>query len=307
MSGRYKSYTFAPKNQALQKGFWPLVAGLFFSFLWSSAATATKIGLQAVQPFTICVVRFFLAGTIMILVSRFVLRQRLPLGREWRAIALYGVLSNSVYLGLYVLAMRQVSAGLGSLSVAMNPLLINLMTALLLRRRLSILTLVCLVICMAGVMLAAWPLLQNSTATPAGLLILLSGLVAYSAGVVYFSGVKWNGLPLLAINGWQVLLGGVFLLPLAAAVYRPALNHWGVKALGAIGWLAIPVSIGAVQLWLYLLKRDAARSSFWLFLTPVFGFVISNVFTGEPITGYTIAGMLLVIGGIYWQNRGRRP
>jgi len=307
MSGRYKSYTFAPKNQALQKGFWPLVAGLFFSFLWSSAATATKIGLQAVQPFTICVVRFFLAGTIMILVSRFVLRQRLPLGREWRAIALYGVLSNSVYLGLYVLAMRQVSAGLGSLSVAMNPLLINLMTALLLRRRLSILTLVCLVICMAGVMLAAWPLLQNSTATPAGLLILLSGLVAYSAGVVYFSGVKWNGLPLLAINGWQVLLGGVFLLPLAAVVYRPALNHWGVKALGAIGWLAIPVSIGAVQLWLYLLKRDAARSSFWLFLTPVFGFVISNVFTGEPITGYTIAGMLLVIGGIYWQNRGRRP
>ncbi|HVU99635.1 MAG TPA: EamA family transporter [Puia sp.] len=287
----------------MQKGFRPLVAGLFFSFLWSSAATATKIGLQAVQPFTICVVRFFSAGTIMILLSRFVLRQRLPRGREWRAIALYGVLSNSVYLGLYVLAMRQVSAGLGSLSVAMNPLLINLMTALLLRRRLPVLTLVCLVICMAGVMLAAWPLLQNSTATPAGLLILLSGLVAYSAGVVYFSRVEWNGLPLLAINGWQVLLGGVFLLPLAAAVYRPSLNHWGMKALGAIGWLAIPVSIGAVQLWLYLLKRDAARSSFWLFLTPVFGFVISNVFTGEPITGYTIVGMLLVIGGIYWPNR----
>ena len=69
MSGRYKSYTFAPKNQALQKGFRPLVAGLFFSLLWSSAATATKIGLQAVQPFTICVVRFFLAGTIMIVIS----------------------------------------------------------------------------------------------------------------------------------------------------------------------------------------------------------------------------------------------
>ena len=238
----------------------------------------------------------------MVLMSHLLFRQRLPRGREWRAIALYGFLSNSVYLSLYVLAMRQVSAGLGSLSVAMNPLLINLMTAVLLRRRLSMMTLVCLAICMAGVMLAAWPLLQNSSATPAGLLILLTGLVAYSAGVVYFSRVEWNGLPLLAINGWQVLLGGVFLLPLAAAVYRPELNHWGAKALGAIGWLAVPVSIGAVQLWLYLLKRDAARSSFWLFLTPVFGFIISNVFTGEPITGYTLAGMALVIGGIYWQN-----
>jgi drug/metabolite transporter (DMT)-like permease len=28
-----------------------------------------------------------------------------------------------------------------------------------------------------------------------------------------------------------------------------------------------------------------------------------NIFTGEPITGYTLVGMGLVIGGIYWQNR----
>jgi drug/metabolite transporter (DMT)-like permease len=158
---------------------------------------------------------------------------------------------------------------------------------------------------MGGVLIAAWPLLQNSTATPAGLLILLVAMVVYSIGVFYFSRVEWNGLPLLAINGWQVLLGGVFLLPLAAFVYRPFLNHWGVKAFGSIAWLAIPVSIGAVQLWLYLLKRDAARSSFWLFLCPVFGFVYSNIFTGEPITGYTLVGMGLVIGGIYWQNRRR--
>lgn len=242
----------------------------------------------------------------MIVISHLVLRQRLPRGREWRAIALYGLLANSVYLGLYVLAMRQVSAGLGSLSIATNPLFINLLTAVILRQRLSATTILCLVICMAGVGLAAWPLLQNSSATPAGLLILLVSMIAYSVSVFYFSRVEWNGLPLLAINGWQVLLGGVFLLPLAAALYRPELNHWGGRSFGAIGWLAIPVSIGAVQLWLYLLKRDAARSSFWLFLCPVFGFIISNVFTGESITGYTIAGMVLVIGGIWWQNRRPR-
>ena len=70
-------------------------------------------------------------------------------------------------------------------------------------------------------------------------------------------------------------------------------------------WLAIPVSICAVQLWLYLLKRDAARSSFWLFLCPVFGFVLSNLFTKEPITWFTLVGMALVIGGIYWEQKDR--
>jgi drug/metabolite transporter (DMT)-like permease len=285
----------------------PIVAGLLFSVLWASAATATKIGLRTAQPFTICVVRFFLAGGLMLILGHGVLRQRLPKGREWRQIAIYGLLANSIYLGLYVLALRQVSAGLGSLAVAINPLFINLLSVLLLRQRLRLSTVVCLLLCMVGVVVAAWPLFGNSAATPMGLLILLIAMLTYSVSVFYFSRVVWNGLPLLVINGWQVLLGGVFLLPLAAVVYRPGLNVWNVGLIGAILWLAIPVSICAVQLWLYLLKRDAARSSFWLFLCPVFGFVLSNVFTKEPITWFTLAGMALVIGGIYWEQRSRGP
>jgi probable blue pigment (indigoidine) exporter len=68
-------------------------------------------------------------------------------------------------------------------------------------------------------------------------------------------------------------------------------------------WLAIPVSVVAVRLWLWLLKTDAARSSFWLFLCPVFGFVISSLFTHEPLTAWTFGGMALVIAGIWWENQ----
>lgn len=287
----------------MRKGAWPIIAGLLFSVLWASAATATKIGLRVAQPFTICVVRFFLAGGLMLLLGHGFLRQRMPKGREWRQIAIYGLLANSIYLGLYVFAMRQVSAGLGALAIATNPLFINLLAVIVLRQRLRLSTMACLMLCMMGVVVAAWPLFRNSTATPVGLLFLLTGMVVYSVSVFYFSRVEWNGLPLLVINGWQVLLGGVFLFPLAAVVYRPALNIWNVESIGAILWLAVPVSICAVQLWLYLLKQDAARSSFWLFLCPVFGFALSNLFTQEPITWFTLVGMVLVIGGIYWEQR----
>jgi len=241
----------------------------------------------------------------MLILAHGVLRQRLPKGREWRQIAIYGLLANSIYLGLYVIAMRQVSAGLGALAIATNPLFINLLAVLFLRQRLRLSTVACLLLCMTGVVIAAWPLFRNSTATPMGLLILLTGMVIYSVSVFYFSRVGWNGLPLLVINGWQVLLGGVFLFPVAAAVYRPTLNVWNVETIGAILWLALPVSICAVQLWLYLLKRDAVRSSFWLFLCPVFGFLLSNLFTKEPITWFTLVGMGLVIGGIYWEQKNR--
>src|SRR5882724_2893916 len=261
------------------KRIWLLAAGLSFAILWASASTATKIGLQATQPFTMCVVRFFLAGLIMLAVSHGLLRSRLPKGREWRQIAVYGLLSNTIYLGLFVLAMKHVSAGLSSLAVATNPVFINLLSVAFLRTRLRLSALLSLLLCAAGVIVAAWPLLQNSSATPGGLLTLLAGMLAYSIGVLYFSRIEWRGLPLLTVNGWQVLIGGVLLLPLAAFTYHPSLNIWNTKSIGAILWLAIPVSIGAVQLWLYLLKKDAAKASFWLFLCPVFGFILSYFFT----------------------------
>lgn len=238
----------------------------------------------------------------MIFISHVLLRQRLPKGKEWGQIAIYGLLANTIYLGLYVIAMRQVSAGLGSLAVATNPVFINLITALFFRERLRLVTVFSLLLCMTGVVIAAWPLLRNSSATPFGLILLLISMVAYSISVLYFSRVSWNGLTRLTINGWQVLLGGMFLLPVMLLVYQPALNAWNIKGVGAIAWLAIPVSIAAVQLWLYLLHEDAQRSSFWLFLTPVFGFILSNIFTHEPLTLWTLTGMVLVIGGIYWQN-----
>lgn len=283
-----------------------LAAGIIFSILWPSASTATKIALARSQPFNICFVRFTSAGIIMLIISHLVLKLRLPKGREWRSIAIYGLLANTVYLSLYVVAMQQVSAGLGSLSVAIAPIFINLATAALDRRKPGATTLSSLVICLTGVAIAAWPLLRNSMATPLGLGILLLAIVIYSISVIYFARTEWNDLSLLTISGWQILFGALFIFPLVAFTYRANANHWTAGTWTAVLWLAVIVSVVAVRLWLWLLKVDAARSSYWLFLCPVFGYVISNLFTHEPITGFTLGGMALVIGGIWWEQARAR-
>lgn len=250
------------------------------------------------QPFMICITRFFVAGGLMLGIAHIVLRSRLPRGAEWRQLAVYGLLNISIYLGLYVIAMQQVSPGLGALAVATNPVFINLIAGIFFRQSLRMATLVSLLLCSLGVVLAAWPLLRNSTATPAGLLILLASMLAYSAGVLYFSRKPWNDLSMLVINGWQTLLGGIFLLPLAIFFYRREANVFNGRFIGSVLWLAIPVSVIAVQLWLYLLKDNAAKASFWLFLCPVSGFIIANLFVHEPIGAYTVGGMGLVIAGL---------
>ncbi len=283
-----------------------ILAGIIFAFLWASAAAATKIGLGAVQPFVLFVPRFFLAAGIMLFVSHVLLKKRLPKGKEWVQTAVYGLFNVSLYLGIYVVGMMEVSAGLGALATATNPVFISLISTFWLRKPLRPVTVLSLVLCLAGIGVAAWPLLADSYATPMGLGLVLFSMVTYSVGAIYFSVSKWDDLHIFTINGWQTLFGGIFLLPLMVVWYDPAKNDFNLAWLLSTIWLVGPVSIVAVLLWLFLLKDNPVRASFWLFLCPVFGFAISSVLMHEPLSFYTLAGILLVVGGLYMVQRLRK-
>lgn len=276
-----------------------ILAGVLFALLWSSAAAATKIALQSAQPFVIAVARFFIGGIAMLLFAHLVWKKRLPQKKEWLAISIYGFLNISLYLGLYVVAMQEVSAGLGSMAVAVNPVLISILSAALFDHKMGVKHWLSLLLCSAGVVVAAWPLLQNSFATVNGILIMLVSMLAYSVGAIYFSRTRWSDLHILTINGWQTLIGGILLLPVLFLTYKAELNRFDIHFYSSVVWLAVPVSIAAVQLWLWLLKRNAVTASYWLFLCPVFGFLIAAVRLNEPISWYTIAGVFLVTIGLY--------
>ena len=276
-----------------------IISGILFAILWASASSATKVALQSAQPFVIAVTRFLIAGTIMLFISHLLLKERLPVGNEWKQIAVYAILNVSIYLGLYVIAMLYVSAGLGSLSTGTTPVMISIIAAIWLGQPLKRTTVISLLLCTAGIVVAAYPLLKNSYATPGGLIILFISMLSYSTGAVYFSKNKWHGLHMMVINGWQTLFGGIFLLPLLFAFYKSSKNVYDIKSIGGTLWLALPVSIGAVQLWLYLLRDNPVKASFWLFLCPIFGFILAAVVLKEPISFYTFIGVALVISGLY--------
>ncbi len=273
--------------------------GIIFAILWSSASAATKFGLQSAQPFVIAVSRFFLASFLMLGVSHGIFRKRLPVGKEWKQLIIYGLLNISIYLGLYVLAMQKIAAGIGSLGTATNPVMISFISTLFLGQKMTVKNIVSLLLCMAGVFVAAYPLLENSYASTDGILILLASMLSYSVGAIYYARQKWNDLNTLTINGWQTLLGGIFLLPVLLFTYRHEQNNWDYRLIGSVVWLALPVSIGAVQCWLWLLTVNPLKASYWLFLCPVFGFIIASITLHEPLGIYTLMGVMMVVAGLY--------
>ena len=281
-----------------------IIIGLLFAVLWASASAATKIGLQSGEPFIIAECRFFIAAAIMLFWAHAVRRHRLPTRDEWRPLAIYGLLNVAIYLGLYVLAMQEISAGIGSLSVATSPLMISILSALWLGRRIQRLEIAALLFGFVGIGLATYPLLLSSYASLKGIFLVLAGMVAYSMGTVFYARERWD-LPSITINAWQILFGGVFLLPLAVGFSDLSKTHFDLRFWGSIAWLVIPVSIGAVQLWLYLLKIDAVKASLWLFLCPIAGFVIAHFLLDEPITIYTYVGTAAVIVGLYLGQKSK--
>ncbi len=286
---------------------WKIIfAGLLFSFLWASASTATKIGLHSAQPFVISIFRFLIAGSIMLFISHIVMSKRIPQKREWIQISIYGSLNVTFYLGLYVIAMQKVSAGLGSLAVATNPVFIVLISAIWLSHKIKFKNILSLILCFIGVFLAAYPLLQSSFATPAGILILVTSMIAYSLGTIYYSKQNWNDLHILTINGWQTIIGAVFLLPVLFLTYQSDKNIFDSNFWFSTSWLAIAVSIGAVQFWLYLLKINPIKATYWLFLCPIFGFLIAHFIVKEPLTVYTLFGIIFVVIGLYTSLSSRK-
>ena len=265
--------------------------------LWSSASVAGKFGLQSSEPLTLFTVRFLFAGVLLLIISYFYYPRIKPIGKEWRQLIIFGLLNTALYLGIFIFALQEVAAGITALALALNPLLISVFSSLALKRKVGWKEWLSIAAGMVGVAIATYPLVIRGYATLWGIFLLIVSMLMYSLGAVYYSSIEWK-LNRMVINGWQVLVAGIVLLPITLMTEGEA-TTFDTKFWLSTFWLVVPVSIGAVQLWLRLLHTDAVRASLWLFLCPVFGFFYASILLNEPITLYTLVGAVVVLISLY--------
>src|SRR4051812_28596012 len=131
-----------------------ILTGFLFAILWSSASSAGKIGLQSSEGLVLFVVRFLIAGLLLLSYSFAIQKDRLPEKSEWVPLTIFGAFNTAIYLGVFIISLAEVTAGITTISLALNPLLISIMSALWLRRSVKKIEWVSIFIGITGVVVA---------------------------------------------------------------------------------------------------------------------------------------------------------
>lgn len=277
-----------------------MLLGLLFTFLWSTAAIATKFGLRATTPLAFVTIRFLIAGGLLIGYV-YVIKKgkyKMPILKEWFPLILLGLLNTSIYLGATTWALLYTTAGLFNLFVTVNPFVVALLSFFFLKRKTYLREWLGMMLGAFGILVAILPDLIPNGFSLTGVVVLGLGMLSMAIGSVYFKKVDLK-MPNIVLNTWQLAIGGLVLLPVTCAVEKESFFiHFNLDLFGALLWLIFVLSIGSMILWFHLLKEDPVMANNWLFMTPIFGYILSALILKESVTGFDLAGTILVICGL---------
>ena len=281
-----------------------ILMGLTFALIWSSAFTSARIIVLQAPPLTISSLRFATAGIIAITIA-YALGQRIHLDRKkWRAIIIFGICQNALYLGLFFMAMQRIEASLASIIASAMPLIVGLASALFLGERLGKIGWIGLVAGFIGVALIMGARMSNGI-DMVGIIFCIIGVTALAIAALTVHATSSKGNVFMVV-GIQMLIGSLALF-IPAILFEVPHFTWTGSLLAAFSYTVLMPGIFATIIWFLLVDRiGATRASTFHFLNPFFGVAIAAVVLDEQLTYTDIIGVLIVMAGIFAVQMSRQ-
>ena len=277
--------------------------GLLFVLLWSTGFIGAKLGLPYAAPLTFLALRMGCVVALLLLTA-LVARAPWPRGaRTWVHIAIAGLLVQCGYLGGVFSAIHHgMSAGVVALIVGLQPILTAMAAAPLFGEHTTRRQWIGLVLGLIGVtMVLSNNLLHGTINVPSFVLAWLA-LLSITAGTLY---QKRFGATMDFRTGAiiQYAVTGIVLLALAALTESMQVT-WSARFVFALAWLVLVLSLGAISLLYFLIKRGkATQVSSLFYLTPPVTAVLAFLIFGETLTPIALAGMVIAVIGVALVNR----
>lgn len=274
-----------------------ILLGLGFALIWSSAFTSARIIVEAAPPLTALVLRYALSGLVGVGLAVW-LGQTWRISRgQWRAVLIFGVCQNAIYLGLNFVAMQWIEASLAAIIASTMPLMVATANWIVFRERLPLMGVLGLCAGFGGVALIMGDRLTMG-ADGVGLALCLLGAVALTVATLAVRSASSDGKNLLMIVSLQILVGGLALLPFAAAL-EPWSVIWSWQLIVAFLYTSFVPGLLATWIWFILVGRiGPTRAATFHFLNPFFGVAIAALLLSERLGLADVIGVAIIAGGI---------
>ncbi|WP_282175688.1 DMT family transporter [Vibrio nereis] len=267
------------------------------SFFWGTTYAVTQFTLTDWPPLLLGALRALPAGLLLLMI-----KPTLPSKGEWKVLLILGAINIATFFALiFVMALTLPSAisGVGMVSVPVFAMLFHWIKN---KHRPSFIQ----GICGGALILLAWMLFDPSSISlnPIGLMAMLAAIscIVVGSAITKSLGTRMHWWKILT---WQLILGGVILSVVASfhafiepVKYADALQHFSIRNLLGLSWVAVLNTALGYGLYVWLLQRmTVVDFTFGGIANPVAGIVSGLILLGENFTlmQYTLmAGMILM-------------
>jgi len=243
-----------------------------------------------------------IAALLLFLAIAF-LRKSQPITRAiiWPS-TMIGLTLHGAYLGgCFFAVSRGLPAGVTALIVSLQPVLVSLFAARYLGEPLKARAVSGLILGLLGLFVVVIPRINMSGANAISLVSIAAcvvGLLGGTSGTILQK--KYGGaIPTLSGTSIQYAATAVVLLTLALIFEKPEIQ-WTAKFIGALTWLVLALSFGAILLLFFMLSHGSAASvSSLYYLVPAVTAIEAYFFFDEHISMISLIGTAITVTGVW--------
>lgn len=263
--------------------------------IWGASFLFMRLGAHEFGPMAMAALRVTVAS--LALLPLLAMRQGLTeLRKEWRPLAVIGLLNSAIPFALFSYAALSITAGLSSILNATTPLWGAVIAWVWLNQRLTPQRSFGLLLGFAGVLFLAW---DKASFKPGGsgwaLAACLVATFCYGLAANFSKKFTVHIKPLTVATGSQVF--AALMLALPAALYWPAVTP-SAQAWGGVILLGLLCSALAYLLFFRLMSRIGPTNTIAVtFLIPVFAVLWGFLFLSEALSLHMALGCAIVLLG----------
>ncbi|WAH37115.1 DMT family transporter [Alicyclobacillus dauci] len=276
----------------------------FLVIMWGVNWPLTKIALQYTPPILFAGIRTVLGGLLLLIVA-IPRRHLLRFKQTWHIYVISSLLNIVLYYGLQTVGLKYLPAGLFSVIVFLQPVLLGILSWAWLGESMYGLKVAGLVLGFAGVAVISGGSLSGHLSV-VGVLLALGSAVAWALGTAYVKKTS-ETVDSIWLVTVQLIIGGLAMTALGSGVESWSSIVWNVPFISILAFIAVfVIAAGWLVFFILIGSGEASKVASYTFLIPLISILIGTIFLHEPFTMYLLAGLVLIVVSIYFVNRPRK-